>query len=87
MIRRPLAPLVRARKLRTMGRVWAILALALLLAACGMAGTAATTAAQAESTAQQAAQARAVQDQVRRQIDAAQEKAAEQRRAAEGDGQ
>ena len=35
----------------------------------------------------QAAQARAAQDQVRQQIDAAYRQAAEQRRAAEADGQ
>jgi hypothetical protein len=87
MIRSPLAPLVRSRKLHTMGRVWALLALALPLAGCGVAGTDATAAAEAQSAAQQAAQARAVQDQVRRQIDAAQDKGAEQRRAAEADGQ
>ena len=87
MIRSPLAPLVGASKLHSMGRVWALLALGLPLAACGLAGTGATTAAQAESAAQQAAQARAMQDQVRQQIDAAQNKAAEQRRAAEADGQ
>jgi apolipoprotein N-acyltransferase len=87
MIRSALAPLVRASKLRIMGRVWALLALALLLAACGVADTGVTTAAQAESAAQQAAQARAIQDQVRQQIDTAQEKAAGQRRAAEADGQ
>ena len=70
-----------------MGRVWALIAVALPLAGCGMSGTGATAAAEAESAAQQAARARAVQDQVRRQIDAAQDKTAEQRRAAEADGQ
>jgi hypothetical protein len=41
----------------------------------------------AESAAQQAAQAQAAQDQVRQQIDAAYRQSAEQRRAAEADGQ
>lgn len=87
MIRSALAPLVRASKLHIMGRVWALLPLALLTAACGVAGTGATAAAQAESAAQQAAQAGAIQEQVRQQIDSAQDKAAQQRRAAEADGQ
>ncbi len=87
MIGAPLAPAVGARKLKRMGRVWAVLAPAMVLAGCGVAETGTTAANAAESAAQQAAQARASQDEVRRQIDAASTQAAEQRRAAETEGQ
>ncbi len=70
-----------------MGRVWALLALPLLLAGCGVADTGTTAASAAESAAQQAAQGRAAQDVVRRQIGVAYGQAEAQRRAAETDGQ
>ena len=68
-------------------RVWALLALSMLLGGCGAAGTGAMAAAGAESAAQQAAQGRAAEDKVRQQIDAAYKQAEDQRRAAEKDGQ
>ena len=64
----------------------ALLAMTLTLAGCGVAETGVSAGAATESAAQQAAQARAPQDQVRQQIDAAYRDAAEQRRAAEADG-
>jgi outer membrane lipoprotein-sorting protein len=67
-------------------RAWALVALSMLLAGCGAAGTGATAAAEAESAAQQAAQGRAAEDKVRQQIDAAYKQAEDQRRAAEADG-
>jgi hypothetical protein len=70
-----------------MGWVWVALATVLLLGGCGVAETGASAAAAADSAAQQAAQTKALHDNVRRQIDAAQAQAAEQRRAAEADGQ
>jgi hypothetical protein len=70
-----------------MERLWALLVVTLPLAGCGVAETGAGASAAAESAAQQAAGARAAQDQVRQQIDAAYRQAAEQRRAAESDGQ
>jgi hypothetical protein len=70
-----------------MARAWALLAFPALLAGCGMAGTVTAGSSAAESAAQQAAQGRAAQDEVRRQIDAAYSQAAEQRHAAEADGQ
>ena len=69
-----------------MKRRWALLAMTLALAGCGVAETGASAGAAAESAAQQAAQARAAQDEVRQQVDAAYRGAAEQRRAAEADG-
>jgi hypothetical protein len=66
---------------------WAVLAMTVALSGCGVAETGASAAAATESAAQQAAQARAAQDQVRQQIDAAYREAAEQRRAADADGQ
>jgi hypothetical protein len=69
-----------------MERSWALLAMTLALAGCGVAGTGVSAGAATESAAQQAAQARAAQDQVRQQIDAAYREAAEQRRAADADG-
>jgi hypothetical protein len=68
-----------------MKRLWALLMVALPLAGCGVAETGASATSAADSAAQQAAQARAPQDKVRRQIDAAYSEAAEQRRAAEAD--
>ena len=65
-----------------MERFWALLVVALPLAGCGVAGTGVGAATATESAAQQAAQ-----DQVRKQIDAAYRQAAEQRRAADADGQ
>jgi len=70
-----------------MERLWALSALSLLLAGCGVADTRATAGAAAESAAQQAAQAGAAERRVREQVDAAYSQAAEQRRAAEADGQ
>ena len=69
-----------------MDRSWALSAITLALAGCGVAETGVSAGAAAESAGQQAAQARAAQDQVRQQIDAAYREAAEQRRAAEADG-
>ena len=63
-----------------MKRRWALLAMTLALAGCGVAETGASAGAAAESAAQQAAQ-----DEVQ-QVDAAYREAAEQRRAAEADG-
>jgi hypothetical protein len=70
-----------------MKRAWAVLAITLALAGCGVAETGASAGAAAESAAQQAAQARAAQEQVRQQVDAAYREAAEQRRSADTDGQ
>ena len=70
-----------------MERLWALLALALPLAGCGVAETGTTAATAAESAAQQAAQARTAEDHVRKQIDAAYSQAAEERRAGETEGQ
>ena len=64
-----------------------MLALPVLLAGCGVAGTGAAAASAAESAAQQASQAKQTEDRVRQQIDAAYSQAEEQRRAAEKDGQ
>jgi Flp pilus assembly protein TadG len=66
--------------------VWALLALPMLLAGCGMAETGSVAGSAAESAAQQAAQSQAAQEKVRDQIDAAYRQAEEQRRAAEADG-
>ena len=73
--------------MKAMERLWAVLALTLPLAACGVAETGASAATAAESGAQQAAQARSAEDKVAEQIDAAYSQAAEQRRAAEAAGQ
>ena len=70
-----------------MERLWALLVVVLPLAGCGVAETGASAGNAAESAAQQAARARATQDQIRQQIDAADRQAAEQRRAAEADAQ
>jgi len=69
-----------------MAHPWALLALPVLLAGCGVAETGTAAGAAAGSAAQQAAQSRAAQEQVRDQIDAAYREAEEQRRAAEPDG-
>ena len=66
--------------------LWALLAMTLSVAGCGVAETGVSAGAATETAAQQAAQAPAAQDQVRQQIDAAYREAAEQRRAAEADG-
>jgi len=65
---------------------WALLAMTLALGGCGVAETGMSAGVATESAAEQAAQARAAQDQVRQQVDAAYREAAEQRRAAEADG-
>ena len=87
MIGAPLAPAVGAGKLKGMERLWVSLAAALPLAGCGVTATGSGAGTAAESAVQQAAQAQAAQEQVRQQVDAAYRQAAEQRRAAEADGQ
>jgi hypothetical protein len=87
MIGAPLAPAVGAGKLKGMERLWVPLAAALPLVGCGVAATGSGAGTAAETAVQQAAQAQAAQDQVRQQVDAAYRQAAEQRRAAEADGQ
>ncbi len=69
-----------------MGRIWALLALPVLLAGCGVAGTGTAASAAAESAAQPAPQAPAAEVRVQHEIDAAYSEAAERRRAAETDG-
>jgi len=59
------------------------LALGLPLAGCGLAGTAASTAAGAASEAEQARQAQQIEQKVKQDVEAAQQKAAEQREAGE----
>jgi hypothetical protein len=71
----------------SMKRFQTLLALPFLVAGCGVAGTGASAGAAAETAAQQEAQGRAMEQRVREQVDAAYSKAAEQRRAAEADGQ
>ena len=61
------------------------LAVFLLLGGCGLAGTAASTATGAATEAEQARQAQQVEQKVQKDIEAAQQKAAEQR--AEGEKQ
>jgi hypothetical protein len=87
MIAAPLASRLRAGKLVYMGRVWALTALMLALSGCGLAetGTAAATGAAAE--AQQAAQAKSTEERVQQRVDAANQQAADQRAAAESQGQ
>ena len=87
MIGAALAPPVGARKLKDMRRVWALLTLTMSLAGCGLAGTGAPGAAGAAAEAQQARQARHTQEQVKQQIDAAVQQAADQRRDAEASAQ
>jgi hypothetical protein len=70
-----------------MERLWVFPLLSLLVSGCGVADTGATAGASAESAAQQAAQAQTAEKRVREQVDAANTQAAEQRRAAEADGQ
>jgi hypothetical protein len=67
-------------------RAWALVLLAASLAGCGVADTGAA-AAGAASAAQQAAQEKRAEDQVRQQLDAATRRDADQRRAAEAEGQ
>jgi hypothetical protein len=64
----------------------AILA-ATLLGGCGLAETTAVTASQAASAAEQAKQGKELEAKVQRDIEAAQQAAADQRAAAEGQGQ
>jgi hypothetical protein len=59
------------------------LALSLALGGCGLAGTAASTAAGATSEAEQARQAKQVEQQVQKDLEATQQKAAQQRETAE----
>jgi nicotinate-nucleotide pyrophosphorylase len=70
----------------TLIRAWP-LALALLLAGCGLAETAATTATSAQSAAQQAADARKTEDQVRQRLDEAARQDAARRAAGEAETQ
>ena len=57
--------------------------LCLVLAGCGLAGTAASTATGAAAEAEQARQAQQLEQKVQKDVEAAQQKAAEQRAAAE----
>jgi hypothetical protein len=59
---------------------------AALCAGCGLAGTAVTTGAGAAAEVQQAQQAKADEDRVKRELDAAQQAAAQQRSDAEAQG-
>jgi hypothetical protein len=58
-------------------------ATALLLAGCGLAETTAVTAAQAESAVEQAKEGKELQEKVQRDLDAAQQSAADARRRME----
>jgi hypothetical protein len=69
-----------------MGRLW-LFAPALLAGGCGVADTGTVTATAAAPAAQQAAQAPQAEERVRQQLGSAERQAAEQRRAAETDGQ
>lgn len=64
-------------------RTVAILAAAMLLGSCGLAETGAAAGATGASAAEQAQQAETIQDEVKADIDAAQQAAAEARRQAE----
>ena len=67
---------------------WLIpLALLAFLTGCGLAETASTTAAIAESEAEQARAAKETQKKIEQRLDAAQQAAAEQRKAAEAAGE
>jgi hypothetical protein len=70
-----------------MGRAWQLIVLVSLLGGCGVADTGAAASAGAQAAGQQAAQAKRTEDQVRQQIEAAAGQDADQRRAAEADGQ
>ena len=70
-----------------MARTWAVLSLLTLLGGCDLAGSGAATTAGATSAAQQAGEAKGTEERVRRQIDAADQQAVEQRHAAEQGGQ
>jgi hypothetical protein len=86
MIGIALASAVRTGKLPSMGRALTPLAMAMLLAGCDMAGTAATATTGAESAAQQAKDARETENRVRGQIGAAYQQAADERQSRETDG-
>ena len=86
MIGAALASAVRARKLLPMGRSVTVFALATLLAGCGMAGSSAAATAGADSAVQDAVAARATENRVQAQVDAAYQQAADQRQAADADG-
>ena len=70
-----------------MYRICLIALWVLPLGGCGLAETAASGATAATSAAEQAAQAKQTEQQVRDRLDAAQQAAAEQRRAAESQNQ
>lgn len=63
------------------------IAATLLLAGCGLAETTAVTAAQAESAAEQAKQGKELQEKVQRDIDAANQAAADARAKMEADSE
>jgi uncharacterized protein YceK len=66
-----------------MGRTASLLALSALLSGCGAVGTGAAGAAGAASAAQEAQQAKQTEDRVKQGVDAAYQKAAEQRNGAD----
>lgn len=70
-----------------MTRMWALPALMLTLSGCGLAGTGGAAAAGAAAEAQQAQQAKTTEEHVQQQVDAANKQAADQRAAAESQGQ
>jgi len=70
-----------------MRRVWALAGLLLSLTGCGVAETGTAGAAGAAGAAQQAAQAKATEERVRQQLDAAAQHAADARANAEAQGQ
>ena len=70
-----------------MRRVWALAGLLLSLTGCGVAETGTAAAAGAAGAAQQAAQAKATEERVRQQLDAAAQRAADARANAEAQGQ
>lgn len=78
----PVSPSGRTRCRAFIGSAMAAAA-ALALAGCGLAGTAASTATDAAAEAQQAKEARATEDRVKQQLDAAARAAARQQEDAE----
>jgi hypothetical protein len=67
-------------------RIFFPLLAALLCAGCGLAGTAVATGTGAAAEVQQAQQAKQTEDRVKRELDQAQQAAAQQRDAAEAQG-
>jgi hypothetical protein len=70
-----------------MGRAWAALALLTLLGGCDLGGSGAAATAGTASAAQQASEAHKAGERVRQRLDAAGQQAAQQRQAADPDGQ